>query len=69
MKEIQITLTELTKEESCKVASQQILIYNKLTGTYTLEWNDSKNYIGKSKFASDKLVYFSFKTMEELKNE
>ena len=68
MKEIQITLTELTKEESCKVASQQILIYNRLTGTYTLEWNDSKNYIGKSKFASDKLVYFSFKTMEELKN-
>ena len=60
MKEIETILTELTKEETTKVKPQQILIYNKLTGTYSLEDNTAKNFIGKSKYASDKLVYFSF---------
>ena len=65
MKEISINLTELTKEETTKVKPQQILIYNKLTGTYSIEDNTAKNFIGKSKYASDKLVYFSFYGVDE----
>ena len=60
MKEIAITMTELTKEETLKVKPQQILIYNKLTGTYSIEDNTARNFIGKNKYASDKLVYLSF---------
>lgn len=66
MKQIDVLLTELTKEETLKVEPQQILIYNKLTGTYSLEYNTDKNYIGKNKYASDKLIYFSFKGIDEL---
>lgn len=60
MKEFAVTMTELTKEETTKVKPQQILIYNKLTGTYSLEDNTARNFIGKNKYASDKLVYISF---------
>lgn len=69
MKEVEITLTELTKEETLKVKPQEILIYNRLTNSYRVERNDARNFIGKSKYTSDKLVYFSFVPMEELKGE
>lgn len=61
MKEIAISLWELTKEETVRVPEQQILIYNTLTGNFSIEWNTHKSFIGRSKYASDKLKYFSFK--------
>lgn len=61
MKEITINLWELTKEETTEGPEQQILIYNTLTGNFSIEWNTHKNFIGRSKHASNKLKYFSFK--------
>lgn len=60
MKEVEIKLFELTKEETCKLDNQQVLVYNTLTGNCLIEWSDQKSFIGKSKHASEYLKYFTF---------
>ena len=58
MKEINISLKELTKEEVCKLdENAQVLIYNTLTHKFSLEYADKK-CIARSKHASEFLVYF-----------
>ena len=67
MKEIEVVLTELTEEEIRKIEPQQILVYDKFLGVYRLEWNNSKKFTCNSKVARyNDLVYFSFKSLQEL---
>ncbi len=61
MKEISVSLWELTKEETAKkTEGDQILIYNPLTGRFRLE-NGGKGSLSRSKTAYSGLKYFSFK--------
>lgn len=57
MKPVNITFTELTKEEAAKLTEGQVLVYNPLTGRLKVEDADSKNFTARSKHAIDCLVY------------
>ena len=60
MKEIQIALWELTKEEVNRLPDgTTVLIYNSLISDYKLEYS-GKKCISKSKYASSSLKYFTF---------
>ena len=60
MEEVELLIFKLTKEEACKLDHQQVLIANSLTETSSIEWSDSKNFIARSKYASEYLRYFTF---------
>lgn len=57
MKQVNITFTELTKEEAVKLTTGQVLVYNPLTERLKVEEADSKNFIARNKNAIDCLVY------------
>lgn len=57
MKQVNITFLELTKEEASKLTKGQVLIYNPLTGLLKIEDVENKNFIARSKYAIDCLVY------------
>ena len=60
MKEVSVTLKELTKEEVCELSEDaQVLIYHTLTHKFDLQYADKK-CIARSKHASEYLVYFIF---------
>lgn len=59
MKQVNITFTELTKEEAAKLTEGQVLIYNPLTGRLKVEDADSKKFIARNVYAADCLVYLS----------
>lgn len=60
MKEISITLWELTKDEVNRLPDgTTVLIYNSLTLDYKLEYS-GKNCISRSKYAFSSLKYFTF---------
>lgn len=61
MKQVNITFTELTKEEAAKLTSGQVLVYNPLTERLKVEEADSKNFTARSKHAIDCLVYLTFR--------
>ena len=53
-----IKLYELTRDEvKARKENQQVLIYNKLTGIWKIEWCDSK-CIANSKYCSEYLRFF-----------
>lgn len=60
MKEVEIKLWELTKEEACKIEEQQVLVYNPIVGFFSLDFNTTKSFIGKNKHAFKELKYFCF---------
>jgi len=60
MKEVEIKIFEISKEEACKLDHQQVLVANFLTETSSIEWSDSKNFIARSKHASEYLKYLTF---------
>lgn len=60
MKEISVTLWELTKEEAASRKSGQILVYNPIMGHNRIDDCASKNCIARNKHAIKELKYFSF---------
>lgn len=65
LKEIDVTLYEIDKQQLLKIQKEiQVLVYNTLTNTYSIEWTCSKKSIFYSKYASDCLVYFLFEKLE-----
>ena len=65
LKEVDVTLYEIDKQELLKIQKEiQVLVYNTLTNTYSIEWTCSKKSIFYSKYASDCLVYFLFEKLE-----
>ena len=65
LKEIDVTLYEIDKQQLLKIQKEiQVLVYNTLTNTYSIEWTCSKKSIFYSKYASDYLVYFLFEKLE-----
>ena len=61
MKQIEISLWEITKEEAKQLPPYtQVLIFNTFTGTYNIEYAGEKRGIVHSKYASEFLRYFSF---------
>lgn len=60
MKEIAVALWELSRDEVKRLdESMQVLVYNKLTQVYFLEYA-TKKCIANYKYATDNLVYFTF---------
>lgn len=65
MKEIAVSLWELTKEEVCELKdNQQVLIYNPITRTYKVEYCDKK-CIARNKHVIPDLKYFTFENYKE----
>ena len=61
MKEVTVSLWEITKEEALKLPPwTQILIYNSLLGVYRVEWIDDNNCIVWSKSVPEHVRFFSF---------
>lgn len=61
MKEVEIKLFELTKEEACNLGHEQVLIVNPIVEVSFLEWSDDKDFIGRMKHANKILKYYTFK--------
>lgn len=60
MKEISVTMWELTKEEAASRKGGQILVYNPIMEHYRIENCAAKNCIARNKHALKELIYFSF---------
>ena len=64
MKEINVTLWELTKEEAARLPDgTQVLIYNPITDDYKLE-RIGKRCLARDKHAINELKYFLFEDLE-----
>lgn len=64
MKEIQVSLWEMTKEEAAAMPEgSQFLVYNKIMDCYRIE-TGGKNNIAKSPYAANHLVYISLTGIE-----
>jgi len=65
LKEIDVTLYEIKKEDLIKITKEvQVLIYDTLSEMFSIEWTCNKKSIFYSKYASDCLVYFLFEKLE-----
>lgn len=66
MKEIVVSLWELTREEAKTLPqNMQMLVYNPLAGTYHVEWGGKKNFVN-NKHAIPQLKYFRFEEITKL---
>lgn len=60
MKEIEVKMWELTKEEAAQLSEvEQMIVYNPLTYSFKVEYG-GKNCLARSKYAYSGLVYLTF---------
>ncbi len=65
MKEIEVKMWELTKEEASQLSEvEQMLVFNPLTGNFKVEYG-GKNCLARSKYAYPGLVYLTFNERRE----